>query len=45
MTDPALRRVEVLEQVGDATALRSATGWRAEIPLETSLKDMLAART
>lgn len=29
--------------VGDSTKLRSATTWRSEIPIERSLRDMLAA--
>jgi GDP-4-dehydro-6-deoxy-D-mannose reductase len=41
--DPARRRIEVLEQVGDAGRLRALTGWRPEVPLEASLADMAAA--
>lgn len=42
--DPARRRaVDVPEQVGDATALRALTGWRPEVPLAASLRDMAAA--
>jgi GDP-4-dehydro-6-deoxy-D-mannose reductase len=41
--DSARRRVEVLEQVGDAAALRRRTGWAPEVTLETSLGDMAAA--
>lgn len=40
---PDRRRVEVLDQVGDPSRLRSLTGWRAEIPLERSLADMAEA--
>ncbi len=40
--DPARRRVEVLEQVGDSSALRALTGWAPRIPLEQSLSDMVA---
>ncbi len=41
VVDPArVRAVEVLEQVGDASALRAATGWSATLPLERSLRDM-----
>lgn len=40
--DGSRRRVEVLHQVGDASRLRTLTGWRPEIPLERSLADMAA---
>lgn len=40
--DPDRRRVEVVEQVGDASALRAATGWRPGIGLEESVRDMVA---
>jgi len=40
--DPArLRPSDVPEIVADCTRFRSRTGWRAEIPLERSLKDIL----
>ncbi len=40
--DEALvRRVEIADQVGDATRLRETTGWRPEIPFEESLRDVL----
>lgn len=38
-----LRPVDVLEQVGDSTAIRRLTGWRAGRTLEDSLRDMAAA--
>lgn len=39
--DPALMRpVEVIEQVGDASALRSAIGWIPVYRLEDSVRDM-----
>lgn len=42
--DPELQRpVDNPVSVGDATRLRDATGWRPEIPLETTLADLLAA--
>jgi GDP-4-dehydro-6-deoxy-D-mannose reductase len=41
--DPARRRIEVPEQVGDAARLRALTGWSHLVPLETSLADMVAA--
>lgn len=42
-TDPArVRATDPVEVFGDPTRLRETTGWRAEIPLETSLRDMLA---
>jgi len=40
--DAALvRGCEVLEQAGEPSALRGATGWSADIPLETSIADMV----
>jgi len=40
--DPArLRPSDVPEILADCTKFRSLTGWRAEIPLEQSLKDIL----
>ena len=36
-----LRPSDVPEIVGDSTKLRLRTGWRAEIPLQTSLRDTL----
>jgi GDP-4-dehydro-6-deoxy-D-mannose reductase len=36
-----LRPSDVPEIVADCTRFRSQTGWRAEIPLERSLKDIL----
>jgi GDP-4-dehydro-6-deoxy-D-mannose reductase len=43
-TDPdRLRPVDVLEQVGDASAIRRLAGWAPEIPLEDSLRDMAGA--
>jgi GDP-4-dehydro-6-deoxy-D-mannose reductase len=40
--DPALvRPVEVPHLVGDATRLRSATGWAPTIPLDDTLRDVL----
>jgi GDP-4-dehydro-6-deoxy-D-mannose reductase len=41
--DPALlRRVDLPVLCGDATRLRRATGWKPEIPLDTTLGDALA---
>jgi len=41
-SDPArLRPSDVPEIVADCTRFRSQTGWRAEIPLERSLRDIL----
>jgi GDP-4-dehydro-6-deoxy-D-mannose reductase len=41
--DPALVRAhEVMEIRGSAERLRAATGWRPEIPLETTLADTIA---
>ncbi len=41
--DPArLRNADAEAIVGDASALREATGWRPEIPWETTLDDLLA---
>ena len=43
-TDPALvRPVDVPVLRGDATRLRAATGWRAGIPLATTLADVLTS--
>lgn len=40
--DPALvRRADVPWLVGDPSKIRDATGWRAEIPLERTLEDLL----
>ncbi len=40
--DPArFRRADIPSLVGDATALREATGWSPSIPLETTLADAL----
>lgn len=40
--DPALfRPVDVAETRGDPSALMDATGWKPEIPLEETLKDVL----
>ena len=40
--DPArVRSVEILEQRGDAGRLRELTGWTPEIPLGSSLRDLL----
>jgi GDP-4-dehydro-6-deoxy-D-mannose reductase len=42
--DPALMRpVDVPVLVGDNTRLRAATGWRPEISLDETLRDVLAA--
>jgi GDP-4-dehydro-6-deoxy-D-mannose reductase len=42
--DPELvRPVDVPRLVGDPARLRAATGWEAEIPLETTLRDVLDA--
>lgn len=42
-TDPALVRADDPPEVrGDATRLTAATGWRPEIPLDTTLADVLA---
>ena len=42
ITDPALLRpVEVPVLRGDAGRLHAATGWKPEIPLETTLRDVL----
>jgi len=42
--DPTLvRPSDPLEVVGDPCRLLQATGWRCEIPLEQSLRDMVAA--
>jgi GDP-4-dehydro-6-deoxy-D-mannose reductase len=42
ITDPALLRpVEVPVLVGDATALRTATGWEPTITLANTLADLL----
>lgn len=38
-----LRPIEVMEQVGDVSALARATGWSADIALEQSLRDMAGA--
>ena len=38
-----LRPIEVMEQVGDVSALARATGWSATVPLEQSLRDMAGA--
>lgn len=35
------RSIEILDQVGDPTRIYQTTGWRPEIPLETSLRDLL----
>ncbi len=41
--DPArLRRADIPRLCGDASRLRSATGWKPEIPLERTLADALA---
>jgi len=40
-TQELQRREEVRRQVGDPARLQSATGWRAEIPLDQSLADLL----
>ena len=41
--DPArLRRADIPRLCGDASRLRSATGWEPEIPLERTLADALA---
>jgi GDP-4-dehydro-6-deoxy-D-mannose reductase len=41
-TDPALvRAADPVAVFGDPARLRAATGWCAQIPLETSLRDML----
>ena len=41
--DPALLRPhEVMELRGSYDALREATGWEPEIPLEQTLRDALA---
>lgn len=37
-----LRPVDIPEIVGDCSKFHARTGWRAEIPLEESLKDILA---
>ena len=38
-----LRPAEIRTVVGDASWLRAATGWRPEIPLEQTLRDVLLA--
>jgi GDP-4-dehydro-6-deoxy-D-mannose reductase len=44
VVDPALvRPVDVPRLVGSPARLRAATGWGAEIPLETTLRDVLDA--
>ena len=41
--DPArLRQNEILDRVADIARIRSLTGWEPTIPLETSLRDVLA---
>jgi GDP-4-dehydro-6-deoxy-D-mannose reductase len=43
VTDPELvRAVDVPVLLGDNTRLKQATGWQPEIPLEATLKDVLA---
>jgi GDP-4-dehydro-6-deoxy-D-mannose reductase len=43
VVDPArFRPAEVLEQAGDPSRLASATGWRPEIGLDQTLRDVLA---
>ena len=37
-----MRAHEVMEVVGSADALRVATGWQPEIPLERTLADSVA---
>lgn len=42
VADPALHRpVDIPVLRGDSTKLRDATGWRAEIPIEETLDDLL----
>lgn len=42
VTDPTLvRAVDVPVMIGDNSRLRAATGWRPEIPLDATLKDVL----
>ncbi|MNC51081.1 GDP-6-deoxy-D-mannose reductase [compost metagenome] len=36
-----LRPSDVEEMAGDSSRLRQATGWKPEIPLEVTLKDLL----
>lgn len=44
--DPALgRRSDILHLVGDASRLRTATGWMPRIPLDQTLQDLLDAQT
>jgi GDP-4-dehydro-6-deoxy-D-mannose reductase len=43
VSDPGRRRIEVVEQVGDASALCRLTGWRPEIPLADSIRAMAEA--
>ena len=44
VVDPELvRPVDVPRLVGDPARLRAVTGWEAEIPLETTLRDVLDA--
>jgi GDP-4-dehydro-6-deoxy-D-mannose reductase len=44
VVDPELvRPVDVPRLVGNPARLRAATGWEAEIPLETTLRDVLEA--
>ncbi len=41
--DPSLLRpVDLLRMVGDASKLRAHTGWKPTVPLEETLRDMLA---
>lgn len=42
MVDPALRRLsDVTLQIPDTSKFKAATGWQPEIPLETTLRDLL----
>jgi GDP-4-dehydro-6-deoxy-D-mannose reductase len=42
VTDPELTRpVDIPVLLGDATKIRDATGWEPEIPLDTTLEDLL----
>jgi GDP-4-dehydro-6-deoxy-D-mannose reductase len=44
--DPRLQRpADIPHLVGDATKLRSATGWQPSIPFETTLAEMVHAQT
>jgi GDP-4-dehydro-6-deoxy-D-mannose reductase len=45
VADPALLRpVDMPYLVGDSTKLRAATGWTPELPLDTTLADLVHAQ-